>query len=250
MGVPVVLEKPVDRPRPQRLTVVVHGQQRHRGQPQQQIRDRAAREHALKCGLAAREQVRVAIGTIRAELPSRLQMMTALLERERIREVDRARAARDRKIGIVAERFIAGKDERRISLIAAGQRRTVDSERRELIRARALREVFTSQRIHPESEFVHHARRQRLREPRADVVPLVEHRHAEPWKVARAHRKRQGPIIAAEAVPHGQRIVVPQPESVAEDSLAVHYAEQMRVNSQIAWGSWPFTSLNNGTVRL
>ena len=135
--------------------------------------------------------------------------MTSAIYGQRIGHVDRPRASQHGQVRIIAERFVAGDDHRRISLIDAGQRRPRDAERRELIRALALRIVIAVERVHPDAQLVVHPRRHGFCQGRGEIVPLIEHRRAETRQVARADGKRVVPIVAAEAVAEHQRAAVP-----------------------------------------
>ena len=64
-------------------------------------------------------------------------------------------------------------------------------ERGEPVGAGALRQVLAPQRVDADAQFVERcARDSALRQPGAEVLPLVEDRDAEARQIAAAHRKR------------------------------------------------------------
>src|SRR5919108_3631110 len=127
-------------------------------------------------------------------------MMTSLLEREGVEQVQRARPARNRQVGIVSERLVTGQDERGEAPIGSRQRGTADAECGELVDSRALRRVVAVERIQAESHFIEHAWSDRLGKTDSNVLPAIEHGHAEARKISGTYGKRQVARIATEAV--------------------------------------------------
>ena len=152
----------------------------------------------------------VAVGAVGAQLAAGLDVVAAAIERQRVHHVDRARAADHRQVRIVAERFVARDDQRRDSRDrpSASAGPVIPSAVNPLVPELCGR--FSRRRaLTPTRSSLNDPRRERLGEPGAEIVPLVEDGDAEAREVAPADGKRRVARVAAEAVAERQRAAVP-----------------------------------------
>jgi hypothetical protein len=232
---PVVLREAVDRPRAQRLAVVVGGDQRHRREAEQQIRERLPGERPGERRLPAREEVVVAVGAVGAQLAAGLDMVAAAIQGQGVGHVDGARAADHRQVRIVAERFVTRHHHRHVAEVGLRERSPFDPEGGEPVGAGALRQVLAPQGVHPDAQLVEDPRGERAGEAGAEVVPLIEDRDAEAGKVARADGKRRVPRVAAEAIAERQRAAAPHGVIRLDGELAGGAIAQRRRDEVRLW---------------